>query len=124
MEENSAKEKQLCPYTLHENSAWEVELCDQKDSKVKLTINSVKQKADFNGTTKQYTLQGWLHIEVELVDKSDSIRMIYAQMYDEYFNAIGEFIKDPIEQCPSTQPPNFCESHSIPISSLLRHRSS
>jgi len=56
-------------------------------------------------TGKKHTLSGWLHVQVELVDPTDSIRMIYAQVNDEHFNSIGEFITDnPEEQCKSSNP--------------------
>ncbi|CAL8140428.1 unnamed protein product [Orchesella dallaii] len=67
------------------------------------------------------TLEGWLNIEVELVDKEDSIRMMYLQMYDEYFNAIGEFIKDPAGQCPPSDPEIFVsptEFQYLPCSAI------
>ncbi|ODM89367.1 hypothetical protein Ocin01_17315 [Orchesella cincta] len=90
-----------CPYRWHHESTHEVQLCDELDTRVKLRVNAVQQ-TDASG--KKHTLAGWLHFEVELVDKSDSIRMVYAQMYDEYLNAIGEFITDPAEQCVASDP--------------------
>ncbi|ODM86923.1 hypothetical protein Ocin01_19759 [Orchesella cincta] len=96
---------QDCPYKWHPESIHEVQLCDEQDSRVKVKVNAVQQ-TDASG--KKHTLAGWLHFEVELVDdKNDSIRMVFAQMYDEYFNAIGEFVKDPVEQCVASDPDKF-----------------
>ncbi|CAL8139100.1 unnamed protein product [Orchesella dallaii] len=108
-----------CPYSLFEDSGWEVELCDERDQRLKLRVYSVQQRK--NGTGELITLPGWLHIEVELVDTGDSFRMIYAQMYDEYFNAIGEFVKDPTEQCPSSNPAEYVsptEFQYLPCSAI------
>ncbi|CAL8140851.1 unnamed protein product [Orchesella dallaii] len=91
-----------CPYTYNKRTGWEIEFCDARDEKFKLRVQSVQQRK--NGTGELITLHGWLHIEVELVDTADSFRMVYAQMYDEHFNAIGEFVKDPTEQCQSSNP--------------------
>ncbi|CAL8138593.1 unnamed protein product [Orchesella dallaii] len=47
--------------------------------------------------------------------------MMYLQMYDEYFNAIGEFIKDPAEQCPPSDPEIFVsptEFQYLPCSAI------
>ncbi|CAL8113310.1 unnamed protein product [Orchesella dallaii] len=100
------EEKQkYCPYSFNPKSGWEVQLCDEQDKLMKLRINAVQQTDPSTG--KLITLQGWIHVEVELVDKEDSIRMMYLQMYDEYFNAVGEFVKDPTEQCPSSDPQNY-----------------
>ncbi|CAL8147407.1 unnamed protein product [Orchesella dallaii] len=98
-------EKLHCNYTFHPKVGWEVRLCDELDEVMKLRINAVQQTDPSTG--KLITLQGWLHIEVELVDEEDSILMMYAQMYDEHLNAIGEFVKDPTEQCPSSDPQNY-----------------
>ncbi|CAL8126114.1 unnamed protein product [Orchesella dallaii] len=98
-------EAQRCPYSFDPDGGWEVLLCDEQDKRTRLRINAVQQTDPSTG--KLITLQGWLHIEVELVDKEDSIRMMYAQMYDEHLNAIGEFVKDPTEQCPSSDPENY-----------------
>ncbi|CAL8118579.1 unnamed protein product [Orchesella dallaii] len=104
-------QKEHCPYSyrpLNQDqqnrfgmSIGEIELCDEKDERVILRVNRVQQ-TDSNGT--KYTLAGWLHLEVELTNKSDQIRMIYAQMYDEYYNAVGEFVTDPTEQCKASDP--------------------
>ncbi|CAL8139228.1 unnamed protein product [Orchesella dallaii] len=104
-------EKQHCPYThkpfygenitKYGTSKGEIALCDEKDERVILRVNQVQQ-TDKSGT--KHTLAGWLHLEVELRDKSDQIRMIYAQMYDEYYNAVGEFVMDPTEQCQASKP--------------------
>ncbi|CAL8134412.1 unnamed protein product [Orchesella dallaii] len=102
---NGGYEAQRCPYSENSNSGWEVQLCDEHDERMKLRIHAVQQTDPSTG--KLITLQGWLHIEVELLDKEDSILMMYAQLYDEYFNAIGEFVKDPTEQCPSSDPQNY-----------------
>ncbi|CAL8141571.1 unnamed protein product [Orchesella dallaii] len=112
-------EAQKCPYSLFHYSGWELELCDNADEKFKVRIQSVEQRK--NGTGELITLHGWLHIEVEVVDTADSIRMIYAQMYDEYFNAIGEFVKDPSEQCPSSNPAEYVsptEFQYLPCSAI------
>ncbi|CAL8144732.1 unnamed protein product [Orchesella dallaii] len=98
-------EKLYCNYTFHPDIGWEVRLCDELDQLMKLRINAVQQTDP--STDKLITLQGWLHIELELVDEEDSILMMYAQMYDEHLNAIGEFVKDPTEQCPSSDPQNY-----------------
>ncbi|CAL8104395.1 unnamed protein product [Orchesella dallaii] len=107
-------EKKECPYSYHNmpkhrqdkygNSEGDVELCDELDQRAILRINQVKQ-TDVNGTN--HTLTGWLHLEVELKDKKDQIRMIYAQMYDEYYNAVGEFVTDPTEQCQASNPDTY-----------------
>ncbi|CAL8140783.1 unnamed protein product [Orchesella dallaii] len=112
-------EREHCNYTFSKNSGWEVQLCDQKDEKLKLRVHSVQQRK--KGTGELITLPGWLHIEVELVDTGDSFRMIYAQMYDEYFNAIGEFVNDPTEQCPSSNPEEYVsptEFQYLPCSAI------
>ncbi|CAL8075836.1 unnamed protein product [Orchesella dallaii] len=112
-------EYQYCPYSVYHKSGWEIELCDAKDQRLKLRIQSVQQRK--NGTGELITLHGWLHIEVEVVNTADSIRMIYAQMYDEHFNAIGEFVKDPSEQCPSNNPAEYVsptEFQLLPCSAI------
>ncbi|CAL8132519.1 unnamed protein product [Orchesella dallaii] len=115
----SAPEAQHCNYTLNPKAAWKLLFCDENDQKMKLRINAVQQTDPSTG--KILTLEGWLHIEVELVDKEDSIRMMYLQMYDEYFNAIGEFIRDPTEQCTSSDPEIFVsptEFQYLPCSAI------
>ncbi|CAL8140781.1 unnamed protein product [Orchesella dallaii] len=112
-------ERKHCNYTFSEYSGWEVQLCDQNDKKLKLRVHSVQQRK--KGTGELITLPGWLHIEVELVDTGDSFRMIYTQMYDEYFNAIGEFVNDPTEQCPSSNPEEYVsptEFQYLPCSAI------
>ncbi|CAL8140849.1 unnamed protein product [Orchesella dallaii] len=115
----NSHEFQKCPYTVFHDSGWELELCDALDKKFKVRIQSVQQRK--NGTGELITLHGWFHIEVEVVDTADSIRMIYAQMYDEHFNAIGEFVKDPTEQCPSSNPAEYVsptEFQYLPCSAI------
>ncbi|CAL8138828.1 unnamed protein product [Orchesella dallaii] len=91
-------EKQSCPYDWNNHTARSKELCDEEDKFAKMRIYSVQQ-TDKKGV--KHTLSGWLHVEVEL---TDSIRMIYGQMNDEYFSSIGEFITDPNEQCAPSNP--------------------
>ncbi|ODN06372.1 hypothetical protein Ocin01_00306 [Orchesella cincta] len=97
-------EKQDCLYSWNPGAARDLELCDEQDKRFKIKIYAVQQ-TDSNGTT--HLLNGWLHIEIELVDKSDSIRFVYAQVDDDLFNAIGEFVTDPLEQCPPSDPSVF-----------------
>ncbi|ODM89370.1 hypothetical protein Ocin01_17314 [Orchesella cincta] len=82
----SGYEKPECQYTWNNLSTHEIQLCDEHDARVKLKVNAVQQ-TDASGT--KHTLAGWLHFEVELVDPNDSIRMVYAQMSDEHYNAWG-----------------------------------
>ncbi|CAL8140465.1 unnamed protein product [Orchesella dallaii] len=112
-------EKPYCNYTIISNTGWKVLLCDEKDERMKVRINAVQQTEPVSD--KKITLEGWLHIEVELVDKQDSIRLMYVQMYDEYFNAIGEFVKDPTEQCPPSDPEDYVtptEFQVLPCSAI------
>jgi len=64
--------------------------------KVELKIHAVKQTGP-DGVER--TLHGWLHIELQLLDPTDELRIVYLQMKDQYFNAIGEFVMDPEEDC-------------------------
>ncbi|CAL8140415.1 unnamed protein product [Orchesella dallaii] len=112
-------EKQHCNYTINPRTGWYLQLCDEKDERMKIRVNAVQQTDPPSG--KLMTLEGWLHIEFELVDKQDSIRIIYVQMYDEYFNAIGEFVKDPTEQCPPSDPEDYVtptEFQVLPCSAI------
>lgn len=80
-----------CPYVYH--SKKNSEFCVPQ-STVEMRTFAVKQ----NGIV----MNGWLHFEIELKDKSDEIYGMYIQVRDEWFNAIGEFVSKPEEQCPTT----------------------
>lgn len=83
--------QQSCPYKY--NADRYVEMCVPEDQ-VEIRTLAVKQ----NGVI----MTGWLHFEIELMDKTDEIYGIYIQVRDEWFNAIGEFVNKEEEQCKPT----------------------
>lgn len=66
------------------------------DSLVTIKTYAVKQDG--------VVMSGWLHFEIELTDQTDKILAVYVQVRDEVFNAVGEFVQNPEEQCGATKP--------------------
>ncbi|ODM89155.1 hypothetical protein Ocin01_17529 [Orchesella cincta] len=87
-----------CPYKFNYFIVDLVDPCD-RTNEFEMKMYAVKQKG-MDGVER--ALAGWVHIELKLLDPSDEIRIVYLQMRDEYFNAVGEFVRDSNEQCPSS----------------------
>lgn len=103
------KENQIgitpCPYSWNPYDSppndkvhyWpSVDFCPS-DKDVQIRTYAVQEKQT------ERILQGWLYVEVELKDENDEILAIYVQMMDEEFNAVGQFVTDPQEQCPERE---------------------
>ncbi|ODM89154.1 hypothetical protein Ocin01_17528, partial [Orchesella cincta] len=89
--------KTHCPFRYDRRVLDFLDPCDFGNT-FEMKMYAVKQKG-MDGVER--ALAGWVHIELKLLDPTDEIRIIYLQMRDEFFNAIGEFVMDPAEQCPS-----------------------
>ncbi|CAL8143306.1 unnamed protein product [Orchesella dallaii] len=86
-----------CPFKYEPRLVDMVDPCDRSNM-FEMKMYAVKQSGP-DGVER--TMKGWLHIELKLLHPDDEFRIVYLQMRDEYFNAIGEFVSDPKEQCPS-----------------------
>lgn len=89
---------QDCPYLMPPDGGFVKIFFDPcpNDSLVTIKTYAVKQDGK--------VMKGWLHFEVELTDMTDKILGVYVQIRDEVFNAIGEFVQDPEEQCSPSKP--------------------